>query len=291
MPARQIALRNNKLLNDIGFGVQHLPRYRQTARDPHTHDILEMAYVVSGKCAHRIGKATYDNGPGSLGIVHYSQEHDFVTDAAGIDVYNLYFDIERRPLPPIGAELQHALQSIVPMHPVLRHQQNRFVHLVLEPDGELLPLLRAMDDEQTKRRPGWREALLHLQKMFLIACARHVHEHGLMRPKNGDPTFARMEDLRRRIDADSSAPIRLGKLAEEMDLSRHYLCRAFKKHTGVSIGAYQLRQRINNAMQMLLDSRDSVLDVALACGFSDQSFFNRKFKELAGVTPTQWRKR
>ena len=79
-------------------------------------------------------------------------------------------------------------------------------------------------------------------------------------------------------------------MRDQPDAEPH-LCRAFKRHAGTSIVGYLLRQRINAAMVALRSSRASVLQVALACGFADQSFFNRKFRAIVGTTPTNYRQR
>jgi AraC-like DNA-binding protein len=291
MAKHHIELRNSPPLNGMGFGAQHLLAWQRPNHfGMHSHDIVEMAYIVTGECAHRIGQTTCRNAPGSLGIIHYSQEHDLITDSGPIEVINVYFDMERFPLPSIGGELQHALHHILPLHPSLRHRQNQFVHLSFDPNGALLSLLRQILDEQQQRRPGWRDAIANLEKLFLIACARHALEHGVQATPSNNPMLERMEALRRRLDDKVAEPIALTDVARELDISPHYLCRAFKKHTSHSLGSYQLRQRINMAMQALRDSDDSVTQVALDCGFNDQSYFNRKFRALVGMTPTAWRK-
>ena len=48
---------------------------------------------------------------------------------------------------------------------------------------------------------------------------------------------------------------------------------------------YLLKQRIKTARALLLDSKQSLLDIALACGFADQSHFTRVFTAAIGVSP------
>jgi transcriptional regulator GlxA family with amidase domain len=54
---------------------------------------------------------------------------------------------------------------------------------------------------------------------------------------------------------------------------------------GASTHRYPLKQRIETARGLLLDSKQSLLDLALACGFADQSHFTRALTAAVGVNP------
>jgi AraC-like DNA-binding protein len=79
----------------------------------------------------------------------------------------------------------------------------------------------------------------------------------------------------------------LATLAREAGLSRFQALRAFKRRYGLPPHAYQLCLRVSRARLMLLDGA-APADVAAHCGFVDQSHFNRHFKRIVGVTPTQY---
>jgi AraC-like DNA-binding protein len=81
--------------------------------------------------------------------------------------------------------------------------------------------------------------------------------------------------------------IDLETLASKVGLSRFQALRAFKRRYGLPPHAYQLAVRLNLARRMLVEGAASV-DVAMHCGFVDQSHFNRHFKRAFGVTPMQY---
>jgi AraC-like DNA-binding protein len=97
--------------------------------------------------------------------------------------------------------------------------------------------------------------------------------------------------LRDFLDQHYAEPHTLESLARRSRLSRTYLCRAFKSYTGKRLFDYLIERRIQAAMMRLRGAGDKVLAVALDCGFNDLSYFNRKFKQLVGVTPSQYRGR
>ncbi len=274
-----------------GIGVQRFPRYVQTHHWRHSHTFVEVNYIRQGRCTHHIGDRVFATGPGSFGITHYTQSHDLVTGPEGIEVINLYLDVQNHLLPDVGPDLNAALHQILPIHPSLRHRRNQFVQLQLQPGGAQDAIIDAMLDEESSRRPGYAEAMAAHLRLLLVVCARHVREHGLY-PAQGEVGACelKMEELRRRLDNDLHLDVDLERLAREFDYSRHHLCRAFKAHTGSSIVAYQFAQRLDAALRALRATSESVLDIAVDCGFADQSFFNRKFREALGMTPTAYRR-
>jgi len=79
----------------------------------------------------------------------------------------------------------------------------------------------------------------------------------------------------------------LETLARKVGLSRFQALRAFKRRYGLPPHAYQICVRLDQARRMLSDGAVPV-DVALRCGFVDQSHFNRHFKRAFGVTPAEY---
>jgi AraC-like DNA-binding protein len=79
----------------------------------------------------------------------------------------------------------------------------------------------------------------------------------------------------------------LETLAKQAGLSRFQALRAFKQRYGLPPHAYQLCLRMSQARRLLQNGAPAA-DVALSCGFADQSHFTRHFKRFNGVTPMQY---
>ena len=73
-------------------------------------------------------------------------------------------------------------------------------------------------------------------------------------------------------------------------LDRTYLYKLFKKETGLSVGEYIIRYRIERASVMLKRSEMSVKNIAIAVGFMDQLYFSKVFKKYMHMSPTTYRK-
>lgn len=84
--------------------------------------------------------------------------------------------------------------------------------------------------------------------------------------------------------------ISLDELAHNINLSKFYFNRYFKKHMGMTPHQYFVNMRIQFAKRLLATTHDSVESIAEQCGFENVSNFIRIFKQRAGMTPTGFRK-
>jgi AraC-like DNA-binding protein len=100
--------------------------------------------------------------------------------------------------------------------------------------------------------------------------------------------------LRRAIDflsAHLSEDPGVADLARECGLSAGYFSRAFRRTTGLAPHQWLIRKRVERARQLLLGHGCGLADIALRCGFTDQSHFTRAFAKLEGMSPGKWRQR
>jgi AraC family transcriptional regulator len=89
------------------------------------------------------------------------------------------------------------------------------------------------------------------------------------------------------LDQDVS----LAALADQAGLSAFHLHRVFSAAAGETPKQFTLRLRLGRAAAMLLTSDDSVLDIALGCGFQSHEAFCRAFRKRFGMTPSDYRAR
>ncbi len=82
----------------------------------------------------------------------------------------------------------------------------------------------------------------------------------------------------------------LAHLAAECGLSVRHFARAFRKSMGVPPHRWLLRRRVDRAMSLLRGSTLSLAEIALTCGFADQSHFTRVFARMTGMGPGAWRR-
>lgn len=84
--------------------------------------------------------------------------------------------------------------------------------------------------------------------------------------------------------------ITLNEIASHIGLSRSECCRYFKKRSGQTIIDYLTQYRLHKSMEELRQNDKSISRIALDCGFQSQSYYTKRFRELTGMTPGQFRK-
>ena len=273
----------------MGIGVEYFPNYFNENIQMHSLDVVLLSFIIRGRGKHLIGTESFEENGGSLAITHYGQEHTIMTDDQGMDVINLYLDLQNHPLPVLPHEFHSVLPLLLPLHRGFQHQLNRIVRLEFDDPRPVAGLLFSLEHELKARQTGYQEVVKLLFKVFLIRCCRNAMQKGLVSSEPTALPHRSIVDLRGFLDQHYAKPHTLESLATRVRLSRSYLCRAFKAYTGKRLFDYLIERRIQAAMMFLRGSDEKVLGIALDCGFNDLAYFNRKFKKIVGITPTQYR--
>ena len=91
------------------------------------------------------------------------------------------------------------------------------------------------------------------------------------------------------IENNFQESVSLEQLAELIPCNSQYLCRFFRKISGETPIQYLIKYRIQQSCLMLRETRKSISKIALDCGFDNISYFIRKFREIQGMTPGEYR--
>ncbi len=93
------------------------------------------------------------------------------------------------------------------------------------------------------------------------------------------------------IQNSFDSPINVEDIAKDLSVDRSYLYRAFKKWLNTSPKEYLTSFRMSKAKEILRDknNKNPINIIAFSCGFEDAQHFARVFKEITGMTPTQYR--
>lgn len=91
------------------------------------------------------------------------------------------------------------------------------------------------------------------------------------------------------INANYTKPIKLKDVANHVRLNPSYFSTLFKKEVKVSFADYLKKIRIEESKYQLKYTQNSIPDIAISVGFSDQSYFTKTFKKSTGLTPRLYR--
>lgn len=103
--------------------------------------------------------------------------------------------------------------------------------------------------------------------------------------------FAAMSTAIDHIHKHFEEPLRLPELAEMTGLSVYQFDQRIRGLFHVTAGQYLVKVRIDAACERLAHSNEVIAQIALGCGYSDQSAFSRQFKQAVGISPLAYRKK
>jgi AraC-like DNA-binding protein len=131
---------------------------------------------------------------------------------------------------------------------------------------------------------------------ILISLSESVEDLRLLaspayKPKLKDSDIARLDRVFQLVNKQHARDISLSEAAKTAALSETAFCRYFRSQTGKTFTQFTNEVRIGQACHALLNSDDLIISIAQDCGFRNLSNFNRRFREITGTTPRDYRKR
>lgn len=109
-------------------------------------------------------------------------------------------------------------------------------------------------------------------------------------PRKVKLSAAQFERVRDYVRAHLSRQLGLAELAATVHLSPHHFCLLFKNTADITPYQYVLRERVHESMKHLAARQCSIVEIAGALGFADQSHFTTVFRRVTGLTPKQYQR-
>ncbi len=143
------------------------------------------------------------------------------------------------------------------------------------------------------------ERPLHASKIFLDHVLQALNSHfvcsyggvRMSAPQfRGGLSSLQMRRATELLEAHLDGDIALQQVAEACELSVSHFSRAFKQTFRTPPYRWLIERRVDRARDLMTNSRLPLADIAIRCGFADQSALNRSFKRIYGVTPGIWRR-
>lgn len=155
-------------------------------------------------------------------------------------------------------------------------------------DPVAIELAHGLMDTSSNVRIG-SDTLLYMVQML---CARL--EHPLIEANN-HPALSRFEDwqvaeLTQSLSLAMEQGLSIAFIAGRCRLSVCHFSRLFKATYGRPLHKFLVNERIKRAQARLASTTEPIAQIALDCGFADQSSFTRRFTAVTGTPPAVWRK-
>jgi len=236
---------------------------------PHTHNHLELFYIVGGKGQFLIQDQLYPVNSNNLVIINPNVTHTEVSLNAQPLEY-IVLGIE-------GIELATSKSSNGQFN-ILDHFES------VEISSCLRNILREMEQKNT----GYEDICQAYMEILIIRLMRNTALAVPTEPQvvSGNRQCAA---VKRYIDLHFKESLTLDQLAEDAHMNKYYLSHAFKREYGVSPINYMITKRIEESKYLLAETDLSMSQIAQLLGFSSLSYFSQVFRRTQSVSPMEYR--
>lgn len=249
----------------------------------HTHDCLELVYVIKGSGLHHIDGEPFPLIAGDLYAIGEGTLHSYQVER-DLEFYNLLLKpglFDARELAELGALHDFAA--------FLRGGGGARPKLSFAPphSDRLAQLLERMSEEIKHKQPGWRLAAKALFSEFIVAACRQTSVAASEAPDVDDgPVASALGAIHERY----AEHLTVDQLAEVAGVSAGHLGETFRARTGLTIHQYLGKLRVDRARELLESTELSITDICHRCGFEDSGYLTRVFKKATGLTPRDYRR-
>ncbi len=250
----------------------------------HTHRFIELVYTFSGKGVHTIDGKEYHVKSGDMLVINYSSRHS-VTPLENLRYIDIMLKPEYVNNTLKGTEDLFLLLQLRDFSDLSNQiiKDNVAIHFNGNERDKVELLLNWTLEEQAKPAPAGELIKYSALSMLLCLVFRNMAEKQRVRPGFN-------EQLISYIKRNCHLKLSINEIASECGYTPEHFSRKFKEHTGIPPTAYITECRIRKAAALLAETEKSIEFILSECGFTDRTAFFKKFSEIMGATPLQYRK-
>lgn len=126
------------------------------------------------------------------------------------------------------------------------------------------------------------EILIHTEEFHYLSSTGYKHNYQATDTNKIDRIFKYVFDNFRE-------ELQLDEVAEMANMSKHAFCRYFKTRTQKTFIEFVHEVRVSEVCKLIANDKDQINNIAYHCGFNSLSHFNKTFKSIKGVTPSQYK--
>ena len=236
----------------------------------HCHDAYELLYVLDGFGRFVIEGNSFEIKPGTLIVIRPFEYHSMQLDPSSVyERFVIHFGEEH-----LVNDALALLKTIL-----YNTEESGKVYTAAALSENVLPVFERFD---------MAEALPDNEKTIYIKTL--LSELMVFLSISGGENIAINEGelgarVIRYLNENIYRNISLDTLARRFFVSKYYLCRAFKKHNGISVHGYITYKRVMYAKQ-LIEQGETASGAAYKVGFGDYSAFYRAYVKIVGKSPT-----
>lgn len=236
----------------------------------HYHDFYELYYLESGQRYLMVQDELFEIRGGQFVLfAPYVMHRSYGDPDVPFKRIVVYF----QPAEVCSESLQHSLSYDNGIH-LTEIQDCISIHSLLE-------MLLSEEQSSSDFKREYMHTILNL---ILLNMQRQFNPPAV--PEQQTPIGQVIDYIHKHY----SEKITLEALSNRFYISQYHLCREFKRHTNCTIIQYINLTRIMNAQRRLMETSKSMTEVADITGFTNLTHFNRVFRSITGMSPSEYKK-
>lgn len=250
----------------------------------HCHEEYELHLIVSTGGKLFVGDYIGDFSPGHLVLTGPRLPHNWISNSVpdeGVLLRDMILQFAHAPL----EQAAETIPELCELLPLLERSTYgiEFLDFGAEAEQYFVRIRASRGIERFAHFLQFMGQLARTSNYRLLSSAT-------MHSFDDDSTLAKVNGVLNYITENYRDPISAEVLAEQMGMSLSKFSRFFRKTTGNSFTDFVSRLRINKACQLLMNTDQYVTNVCYDVGFQNVANFNRRFLQVKGVTPKQFRR-
>lgn len=250
--------------------------------DVHTHDFIEIIYILAGEGVEYINEKPIAVSRGDLLFINYGSKHSF-SPHEYLDYVNICFHPEFVGQNIITRENAFALLELTAIDEIQKAEEEGVVHFHGKEREEVEHLLLTMLSEYGGSLPGRDTVLRSCMNLLFVYMLRKL----TVTEAADAPDL--LDRIARYIEENPDADLSLPTLAKQCFYNPSYFSRAFKKSFGTSLSDYIRDRKIAAALALFDEGSLSAEEIAERSGFSSAAAFYRTYAKARGESFSSYR--
>lgn len=248
----------------------------------HMHKDIEIISVLKGSIRCQTEDYPFDLKKGDICFINHDRLHA---------LYPTDENSSHRIL-IIGADILKNMSAVYEKYIRIFLEDKSFSHLRFEGNeshaAEINNYISEIEDIKKRSEDGYElEMLSILYKIMWHLYTAYVSGPG---PAPVEENQLIQQKMAEYIYEHFSEPVTLDDIAAAGNISRSQCSKLFKQYTNMTPINFLNMHRLEISRDMLRTTNESIARIAMDCGFTDQSYYNRLFKRQYGCTPLEYRK-
>lgn len=249
----------------------------------HWHEEWELVFSVWGTCVVGAGENTVTLGENEGCFIKSGVLHNVW---GVVDIPCEYRNVVFHPR-LVGSSDSIFWQNYI--QPLINPDFPQMIPFLKQDNSEFLAFFSNLWQTQEEKADGYEIEVRYLLTKF-AAWISNLPAENRQRPSEREMRdMERMKAMISFIEANYAQELTLEQIAESACISATECMRCFQRSIGTSPIRFLKESRLQRAAGMLGSTREAISSIATTCGFLDMSYFARTFRQLYGMTPTEYR--